>query len=74
MSQLQSSNSLDIFKAGHYEKGFGYKYFVPTLINTQWSWSDASLNTLLEKASIKLGELNSYAKLVPNIDLFIQYM
>ena len=38
----------------------------------QWVWTDASLNTLLEKASIKLGELNSFAKLEPNIDLFIQ--
>jgi Fic family protein len=27
---------------------------------------------LLEKAAIKLGELNSFARLVPNIDLFIQ--
>src|SRR5205823_4155686 len=38
----------------------------------QWIWTDSTLNTLLEKASIKLGELNSFAKLVPNIDLFIQ--
>ena len=30
------------------------------------------MNLLLEKAAIKLGELNSYARLVPNIDLFIQ--
>lgn len=30
------------------------------------------MNTLLEKASIKLGELNSFARLVPNIDIFIQ--
>jgi Fic family protein len=27
---------------------------------------------LIEKAAIKLGELNSFARLVPNIDLFIQ--
>ncbi|MFI5123822.1 MAG: Fic/DOC family N-terminal domain-containing protein [Chitinophagales bacterium] len=27
---------------------------------------------MLEQASIKLGELNSFARLVPNIDLFIQ--
>jgi Fic family protein len=45
---------------------------LPEKINYQWRWEDAQLNTLLEKASIKLGELNSYARLVPNIDLFIQ--
>lgn len=32
----------------------------------------SAIKYTLEKASIKLGELNSYAKLVPNIDLFIQ--
>ncbi len=63
---------IEKYTAGHIEKGMGYKYFVPSFINSQWSWSDPSLNTLLEKASIKLGELNSFARLVPNIDLFIQ--
>ncbi|HTK18844.1 MAG TPA: Fic family protein [Mucilaginibacter sp.] len=62
---------IEKFLAGHSEKGMAYKYFLPHKINFQWQWSDASLNTLLEKASIKLGELNSFAKLVPNIDLFI---
>lgn len=64
--------AIEEFSSGHYEKGVGYKYFVPVTINKQWTWADPALNTLLEKASIKLGELNSFAKLVPNIDLFIQ--
>ena len=63
---------IEQLQAGHYERGVGYKYFVPGDINKQWFWSDAGLNTLLEKASIRLGELNSFARLVPNIDLFIQ--
>ncbi len=50
----------------------GYTYFLPTQINTAWIWEDQSINSLLEKAAIKLGELNSFSKLVPNIDLFIQ--
>lgn len=62
---------LESYTSGHLEKGVGYKYFVPTKINDQWEWSDPELNSLLERASIKLGELNSYARLVPNIDLFI---
>jgi len=72
MTQISPFNSIDSFEAGHYERRFGYRYFVPNIINTQWTWTDVYLNTLLEKASIKLGELNSFAKLVPNIDLFIQ--
>jgi Fic family protein len=50
----------------------GYSYFLPNPVNDSWTWEDQSLNTLLEKAAIKLGELNSFSKLVPNIDLFIQ--
>lgn len=60
------------YKSGHYEKGIGYQYFVPEGINKPYTWSDNALNELLEKASIKLGELNSYARLVPDMDLFIQ--
>ncbi|MCZ2083281.1 MAG: Fic family protein [Flavobacteriales bacterium] len=50
----------------------GYTFFKPEKINDQWKWEDQTINTLLEKAAIKLGELNSFSKLVPNIDLFIQ--
>jgi Fic family protein len=66
------SIKIEKYVSGHWQPGIGYKYFLPEHINTQWFWEDAPLNMLLEKASIKLGELNSYAKLVPNIDLFIQ--
>lgn len=62
---------IENYIAGRTQKEAGYKYFVPHLINDQWLWNDPQLNTLLEKASISLGELNSYAYLVPNIDLFI---
>ena len=63
---------LEDYKSGHIEQGVGYKYFVPSLINDEWTWQDTSINTLLEKASLRLGELNSFSRLVPNIDLFIQ--
>ena len=64
---------LEKFVSGKNEKDpTGYSYFMPSLINQQWKWEEQSINTLLEKAAIKLGELNSYSKLVPNIDLFIQ--
>jgi Fic family protein len=64
---------LELYKAGRFEKHHtGYTYFLPTQVNESWKWEDQMLNLLLEKAAIKLGELNSYARLVPNIDLFIQ--
>jgi Fic family protein len=64
---------LEAFEAGRYEKHYtGYTYFLPSLINQQWTWEDETLNLLLEKAAMKLGQLNAYARFVPNIDLFIQ--
>lgn len=63
---------LENYKAGHFEKQAGYKYFVPNGINDEWVWKTPVINRLIEKAAIKLGELNSFARLVPNIDLFIQ--
>jgi len=63
---------LEKYKAGHFEKQSGYNYFVPSEINDEWVWKTPIINSLIEKAAIKLGELNSFARLVPNIDLFIQ--
>lgn len=68
---MPDSKRIEDFEAGRFERGYDYSFFVPTEINLQWQWLDARLNELLERASIKLGELNSFAKLVPNIDLFI---
>lgn len=64
---------LEKYKSGHFQKDHtGYEYFIPTKINDMWVWKDPKLNLLIEKAAIKLGELNSFSRLVPNIDLFIQ--
>ena len=64
--------TVESFHPGHYESGYGYKYFVPEKINDEWVWNTPELNQLLEKAAVKLGMLNSFAHLVPNLDLFIQ--
>jgi Fic family protein len=50
----------------------GYAYFMPTNINDQWVWDNPQINSLLEKAASRLGELNSFSKLVPSIDLFLR--
>lgn len=63
---------LENYQAGEYKKSYQYSYFLPSLINNRWEWSSTEINHLLEKAAVKLGELNSFARLVPNIDLFIQ--
>lgn len=64
--------NIETFEWGSWREGNGYKYYLPEKINHSWKWENSDINTLLEEASMKLGELNSYARLVPNIDLFIQ--
>jgi len=63
---------LEEYRSGEYKKGFQYQFFLPSHINESWTWDTPQINQLVEKAAIRLGELNSYARLVPNIDLFIQ--
>lgn len=60
------------FKSGVFEQQFQYKSFLPSKINHVWVWDEAQINVLLETAIRRLGELNAYSILIPNIDLFIQ--
>ena len=60
------------FKSGKWLKGNQYKYFLPEEINHKWSISDSQMQTRIEAVSHRLGELNSFAKFIPIIDLFIQ--
>lgn len=62
---------IEKYKAGEIRQSINYKYFLPNLVNTDWTWNDVKINRLIEDASFQLGQLNSFAKLVPNIDLFI---
>jgi Fic family protein len=59
------------FKAGVFRKGNHYNYFLPEKIDHSFVWTDETINELLEKASWKLGELNSFSRFVPDPDMFI---
>src|SRR4030042_1235353 len=63
--------NIDDFKAGSLRKGYQYSYFLPEKINHSFCWTDEAINELLEKASLKLGELNSFSLFVPDTDMFI---
>jgi len=59
------------FKSGTMAKGYKYRYFLPEKINHSFYWTDELINELLEKASLKLGELNSFSRFIPDTDMFI---
>jgi Fic family protein len=60
------------FRAGVWRQQDQYKSFQPTLVDQAWTWEDPVINTLLERATRALGELNSFSLIVPDIDLFIE--
>lgn len=59
------------FGAGKYSKGYKYEYFMPEKINHSFFWTDEYINELLEKASLKLGELNAFSRFIPGTGMFI---
>jgi len=59
------------FNAGTFQEGYQYRYFKPETINHPWIWTNETINALLEQASLKLGELNSFSRLIPDTNMFI---
>lgn len=60
------------FKAGKFIQQYKYKRFFPEPINKEWIISDPKINSLLEEANLKLGQLNAFSAIVPDVDLFIK--
>lgn len=60
------------FRSGEWIQQYQYKSFLPVTVNREWCWEDAQINTLLERASRALAELDAFTLIVPDVDLFIQ--
>lgn len=63
--------SISEFNAGKTVKQTGFKSFIPELINRQWLLNAPQLEYLITEANRKLGELNAFSQLVPDVDFFI---
>ncbi|WP_026904177.1 Fic family protein [Pedobacter glucosidilyticus] len=60
------------FRSGKLVQRFKYKSFEPTLIDTQWHLDNDDVALLLSQADQKLGELNAFSQLIPDVDFFIK--
>ncbi len=72
MAHKAIKHSITEFKAGSWEKNFQFNSFLPNEINTEWIVDDPALVKLLSEANIRLGELNAFSMLVPDVDFFIK--
>jgi len=60
------------FEAGKTVQRYRYKSFEPNFINTHWELDNSDLLILVSDADKKLGELNAYSQLIPDVDFFIR--
>lgn len=60
------------FKAGKPVQRYQYKSFEPNMVDIAWQIDNAELVMLLSQANIKLGELNAFSQLIPDVDFFIK--
>ncbi len=60
------------FIAGAYKEQYRYKSFCPRLLGKPFEWQTEAVLELLSDASRYIGELNSYADLVPDVNFFIE--
>ena len=60
------------FKAGKYSQEYKYRCFVPSFVNKDWEINDPEINQLLESANFRLGELNAFGTILPDVDTFIR--
>ena len=60
------------FKAGSYQQQYQYQSFEPAPINHEWVVSSPEIINLLAEASRLLGELDAFARFIPDVDFFIQ--
>lgn len=60
------------FKAGKLVQRFHYQSFEPNLIDKKWHLDSDALTMLLSQADQKLGELNAFSQLIPDVDFFIK--
>ncbi len=63
---------LSKFKSGQWERQYEYQSFLPNVIDSDWNIDNNEVLELLSKADRKIGELNAFGTLIPDVDFFIK--
>ena len=70
--RMEEARNIEQFKAGSWERQYGYRSFLPELVDREWLLADPHTQLLLSEADRYLGELNAFGMIVPNVDFFIK--
>lgn len=68
---MEEALSLEQFTAGTWEPQYGFKSFLPTLVNREWLSASIEIQGLLSEADRTIGELSAFGTFVPDVDFFI---
>jgi Fic family protein len=60
------------YRSGEYKQQYQYRSLQPAPVHHAWTLSDPRLLSQLSEADRKLGELNAFSQLVPDVDFFIR--
>lgn len=63
---------IEDFTSGTYRTQHQYNSFHPESINRAWIVRNPEIQVLLEEANLKLGALDAFSAIVPNVDIFIR--
>ena len=64
--------NISSFESGKLVQRLEYKSFEPNFINTECHLDNDAVALLLSQADQKLGELNAFSQLIPDVDFFIK--
>ena len=64
--------NISSFISGKYVQRYHYQSFEPNVVDIPWVVDSPNLVSLLSIANIKLGELNAFSQLIPDVDFFIK--
>lgn len=64
--------NISSYVAGIQVQRYHYKSFEPSFIDVTWLVDTAELQMILSEADMKIGELNAFSQLIPDVDFFIK--
>jgi len=64
--------NINNYKAGKPAQRYQYKSFEPNMVDISWHIDNDELIMLLSQANLKLGELNAFSQLIPDVGFFIK--